>query len=165
MKEQERLSELQEARTEIQSEIAELQEAHAKETEKLDKTKERIQKQKLDLKRIDEIEAKPTLIGNKVTVDRGRFRYGHHSGEAYHTGEEKSPLCKSPGCRTQADSRTEKHRCRSHKEIGSATKETVRIQVRPWSAPHSGSGEGNDRLRSRLRTYEDVISKQSVAFL
>ena len=69
MKEQERLSELQDARTEIQSEIAELQEAHAKETEKLDKTKERIQKQKLDLKRIDEIEAKPTLIGNKVMVD------------------------------------------------------------------------------------------------
>ena len=57
MKEQERLSELQETKTEIQSEIAELQEAHAKESEKLDKTKERIQKQKLDLKRIDEIEA------------------------------------------------------------------------------------------------------------
>ena len=73
MKEQERLSELQETKTEIQSEIAELQEAHAKESEKLDKTKERIQKQKLDLKRIDEIEAKPTLIGNKVTVDKDDF--------------------------------------------------------------------------------------------
>ena len=50
-----------------------MQEAHAKESEKLDKTKERIQKQKLDLKRIDEIEAKPTLIGNKVTVDKDDF--------------------------------------------------------------------------------------------
>ena len=41
LKEQERLSELQETKTEIQSEIAELQEAHAKESKKLDKTKER----------------------------------------------------------------------------------------------------------------------------
>ena len=39
LKEQERLSELQETKTEIQSEIAELQEAHDKESEKLDKTR------------------------------------------------------------------------------------------------------------------------------
>ncbi len=50
-----------------------MQEVQAKETEKLDKAKERIQNQKLDLKRIDEIEAKPTLIGNKVTVDKDDF--------------------------------------------------------------------------------------------
>ena len=71
--EQERLSELQEAKTEIQSEIAELHQAQAEEESKLNKTKEHIQKQQLDLRRIEEIQAKPTLIGNKVTVDRDDF--------------------------------------------------------------------------------------------
>ena len=71
--EQERLSELQEAKTEIQSEIAELHQAQAEDESKLNKTKEHIQKQQLDLRRIEEIQAKPTLIGNKVTVDRDDF--------------------------------------------------------------------------------------------
>ena len=73
MMEQERLSELQEAKTEIQSEIAELHQAQAEEESKLNKTKEHVQKQQLDLQRIEEIQAKPTLIGNKVTVDRDDF--------------------------------------------------------------------------------------------
>ena len=89
MKEQERLCELQEAKTEIQSEIAELQEAQAKETEKLDKTRERIQKQKLDLKRIDEIEAKPTLIGSKVTVDKDDFDMVITAAKKHVTQEKK----------------------------------------------------------------------------
>jgi len=89
MKEQERLSELQETKTEIQSEITELQEAHARESEKLDKTKERIQKQKLDLKRIDEIEAKPTLLGNKVTVDKDDFNMVITAAKKHITQEKK----------------------------------------------------------------------------
>lgn len=67
------MSELQEAKTEIQSEIAELHQTQAEEESKLNKAKEHIQNQQLYLRRIEEIQAKPTLIGNKVTVDRDDF--------------------------------------------------------------------------------------------
>ena len=73
----------------MQAEIVDLQEAQAKEAEQLDKTKERIQKQKLDLKRIDEIEAKPTLIGNKVTVDKEDFDMVITAAKKHITQEKK----------------------------------------------------------------------------
>ena len=163
LKEQERLSELQETKTEIQSEIAELQEAHAKETEKLDKTKERIQKQKLDLKRIDEIEAKPTLIGNKVTVDREDFDMVITAAKKHITQEKK-------------ESTLQKALDAAHKMIAEL-KNTVADLTRKLSAVKAELSEyksvrgqlrtadleqENDRLRSRLRTYEDVISRNNL---
>lgn len=163
MKEQERLSELQEARTEIQSEIAELQEAHAKETEKLDKTKERIQKQKLDLKRIDEIEAKPTLIGNKVTVDRDDFDMVITAAKKHITQEKKeSALQKALDAAHKLIAELKSTVADLTRKLEAATKElseykSVRGQLRTADLEQE-----NDRLRSRLRTYEDVISRNNL---
>ena len=163
MKEQERLSELQEARTEIQSEIAELQEAHAKETEKLDQTKERIQKQKLDLKRIDEIEAKPTLIGNKVTVDRDDFDMVITAAKKHITQEKKeSALQKALDAAHKLIAELKSTVADLTRKLAAATKElseykSVRGQLRTADLEKE-----NDRLRSRLRTYEDVISRNNL---
>ena len=163
MKEQERLSELQEERTEIQSEIAELQEAHAKETEKLDKTKERIQKQKLDLKRIDEIEAKPTLIGNKVTVDRDDFDMVITAAKKHITQEKKeSALQKALDAAHKLIAELKSTVADLTRKLAAATKElseykSVRGQLRTADLEKE-----NDRLRSRLRTYEDVISRNNL---
>ena len=163
MKEQERLSELQDARTEIQSEIAELQEAHAKETEKLDKTKERIQKQKLDLKRIDEIEAKPTLIGNKVTVDRDDFDMVITAAKKHITQEKKeSALQKALDAAHKLIAELKSTVADLTRKLAAATKElseykSVRGQLRTADLEKE-----NDRLRSRLRTYEDVISRNNL---
>ena len=163
MKEQERLSELQDARTEIQSEIAELQEAHAKETEKLDKTKERIQKQKLDLKRIDEIEAKPTLIGNKVTVDRDDFDMVITAAKKHIAQEKKeSALQKALDAAHKLIAELKSTVADLTRKLAAATKElseykSVRGQLRTADLEKE-----NDRLRSRLRTYEDVISRNNL---
>ena len=163
MKEQERLSELQDARTEIQSEIAELQEAHAKETEKLDKTKERIQKQKLDLKRIDEIEAKPTLIGNKVMVDRDDFDMVITAAKKHITQEKKEPaLQKALDAAHKLIAELKNTVADLTRKLAAATKElseykSVRGQLRTADLEKE-----NDRLRSRLRTYEDVISRNNL---
>ena len=163
MKEQERLSELQDARTEIQSEIAELQEAHAKETEKLDKTKERIQKQKLDLKRIDEIEAKPTLIGNKVMVDRDDFDMVITAAKKHITQEKKeSALQKALDAAHKLIAELKSTVADLTRKLAAATKElseykSVRGQLRTADLEKE-----NDRLRSRLRTYEDVISRNNL---
>ena len=163
LKEQERLSELRETKTEIQSEIAELQEAHAKESEKLDKTKERIQKQKLDLKRIDEIEAKPTLIGNKVTVDRDDFDMVITAAKKHITQEKKeSALQKALDAAHKLIAELKSTVADLTRKLAAATKElseykSVRGQLRTADLEKE-----NDRLRSRLRTYEDVISRNNL---
>jgi len=163
MKEQERLSELQETRTEIQSEIAELQEVHAKESEKLEKTKERIQKQKLDLKRIDEIEAKPALIGNKVTVDKDDFDMVITAAKKHITQEKKeSTLQKALDAAHKLIAELKNTVADLTKKLAAATKElseykSVRGQLRTADLETE-----NDRLRSRLRTYEDVISRNNL---
>ncbi len=163
LKEQERLSELQETKTEIQSEIAELQEAHAKESEKLDKTKERIQKQKLDLKRIDEIEAKPTLIGNKVTVDRDDFDMVITAAKKHITQEKKeSALQKALDAAHKLIAELKSTVADLTRKLAAATKElseykSVRGQLRTADLEKE-----NDRLRSGLRTYEDVISRNNL---
>ena len=163
LKEQERLSELQETKTEIQSEIAELQEAHAKETEKLDKTKERIQKQKLDLKRIDEIEAKPTLIGNKVTVDKDDFDMVITSAKKHITQEKKeSALQEALDAAHKLIAELKNTIADLTKKLSVATKELAEYKSVRGQFRTADLQQENDRLRSRLRTYEDVISRNNL---
>ena len=163
MKEQERLSELQETKTEIQSEIAELQEAHAKESEKLDKTKERIQKQKLDLKRIDEIEAKPTLIGNKVTVDKDDFDMVVTAAKKHITQEKKeSALQKALDAAHKLIAELKNTVADLTRKLATATKELSEYKSVRGKLRTADLEQENDRLRSRLRTYEDVISRNNL---
>ena len=163
MKEQERLSELQETKTEIQSEIAELQEAHAKESEKLDKTKERIQKQKLDLKRIDEIEAKPTLIGNKVTVDKDDFDMVITAAKKHITQEKKeSTLQKALDAAHKLIAELKNTVADLTRKLAAATKELSEYKSVRNKLNAANVEQENERLRNRLRTYEDVISRNNL---
>lgn len=163
MKEQERLSELQETKTEIQSEIAELQEAHAKESEKLDKTKERIQKQKLDLKRIDEIEAKPTLIGNKVTVDKEDFDMVITAAKKHITQEKKeSALQKALDAAHKLIAELKNIVADLTRKLAAATKELAEYKSVRNKLNAANAEQENERLRNRLRTYEEVISRNNL---
>ena len=163
MKEQERLSELQETKTEIQSEIAELQEAHAKESEKLDKAKESIQKQKLDLKRIDEIEAKPSLIGNKVTVDKDDFDMVITAAKKHITQEKKeSTLQKALDAAHKLIAELKNTVADLTRKLAVATKELSEYKSVRGKLRTADLEQENDRLRSRLRTYEDVISRNNL---
>ena len=163
LKEQERLSELQETKTEIQSEIAELQEAHAKESEKLDKAKKRIQKQKLDLKRIDEIEAKPTLIGNKVTVDKDDFDMVITAAKKHITQEKKdSTLQKALDAAHKMIAELKNTVADLTRKLAAATKELSEYKSVRGKLRTADLEQENDRLLSRLRTYEDVISRNNL---
>ena len=163
MKEQERLSELQETKTEIQSEIAELQEAHAKESEKLDKAKERIQKQKLDLKRIDEIEAKPTLIGNKVTVDKDDFDMVITAAKKHIAQEKKeSALQKALDAAHKLIAELKNTVAVLTRKLAVATKELSEYKSVRNKLNAANVEQENERLRNRLRTYEDVISRNNL---
>ena len=163
MKEQERLSELQETKTEIQSEIAELQEAHAKESEKLDRAKERIQKQKLDLKRIDEIEVKPTLIGNKVTVDKDDFDMVITAAKKHIAQEKKeSALQKALDAAHKMIAELKNTVADLTRKLAAAIKELSEYKSVRNKLNAANVEQENERLRNRLRTYEDVISRNNL---
>lgn len=163
MKEQERLSELQETRTALQTEIQDLQEAQEKESKQLDKTKDRIKSQKLDLKRIDEIEAKPTLIGNKVTVDKEDFDMVITAAKKHITQEKKeSKLQKALDAANKIIAELKNTIADLTRKLSAATKElaeykSVRSQLRTADLEQE-----NERLRNRVHTYEKVISRNNL---
>ena len=149
MKEQERLSELQAART--------------KETEKLYETKERIQKQELDLKRIDEIEAKPTLIGNKVTVDKDDFDMVITAAKKHITQEKKeSTLQKALDAAHKLIAELKNTVADLTRKLAAATKELSEYKSVRSRLNATNMEKENNRLRNRLCTYEDVISQNNL---
>lgn len=163
MKEQERLSELQETRTAIQTEIQNLQEAQEQEARHLDKTKERIKSQKLDLKRIDEIEAKPTLIGNKVTVDKDDFDMVVTAAKKHITQEKKeSKLQKALDAAHKLIAELRSTIADLTSKLSAATKELAEYKSVRGKLRTADLEQENDRLRSRLRTYEEVISRNNL---
>ena len=143
--------------------IAELQEAHAKESEKLDKAKERIQKQKLDLKRIDEIEAKPTLIGNKVTVDKDDFDMVITAAKKHITQEKKeSTLQKALDAAHKLIAELKNTVADLTRKLAAATRELAEYKSVRNKLNAANVEQENERLRNRLRTYEEVISRNNL---
>ena len=163
MKEQERLSELQETRTAIQSEVQDLQEAQEKESKQLDKTKERIKSQKLDLKRIDEIEAKPTLIGNRVTVDKTDFDMVITAAKKHITQEKKeSVLQKALDAANKVIAELKGTIADLTRKLSAATRELAEYKSVRGQLRTANLEKENDRLRNKVRTYEDVISRNNL---
>ncbi|WP_124100026.1 plasmid recombination protein [Ruminococcus sp. Marseille-P6503] len=163
MKEQERLSELQDTRTALQSEIQDLQEAQEEESKQLDKTKERIKSQKLDIKRIDAIEAKPTLIGNKVTVDKDDFDMVVTAAKKHVTQEKKeSKLQKALDAAHKLIAELRSTIADLTSKLSEATKELAEYKSVRGRLRTADLEKENDRLRSRLHTYEEVISRNNL---
>lgn len=163
MKEQERLSELQEAKTEIQSEIAELHQAQAEEESKLNKAKEHIQNQQLYLRRIEEIQAKPTLIGNKVTVDRDDFDMVITAAKKHIIQEKKeSAFKKALDAANKLIVELKKTVADLTGKLSAATKELSEYKSVRNRLNTASIEQENERLRGRLRTYEDVISRNNL---
>ena len=161
--EQARLSELQEVKTEIQSEIAELHQAQAEEESKLNKAKEHIQKQQLDLRRIEEIQTKPTLIGNKVTVDRDDFDMVITAAKKHIIQERKeSAFKKALDATNKLIAELKKTVADLTRKLAAATKELSEYKSVRNKLSTASIEQENERLRGRLRTYEDVISRNNL---
>lgn len=69
---------------------------------------------------------------------------------------------KGTGCRKQADWRTESADHFAETTDFGANFRIVGIQVRPWQNPHRRIGTGNDRLRSKIRSYETAIERNNL---
>ena len=146
-----------------QERLSLLQEAQVKEAAKLDKTKEHIQKQKLDLKKIDEIEAKSTLIGNKITVDNDDFDMVITAAKKHITQEKKeSTLQKALDAANRLISELKATITALRKELSAVKAELSEFKSVRGKLRTADLTKENERLRSRIKTYAEVISRNNL---
>ena len=163
MKEQERLSNLQDIRTALQTEIQDLQEAQEQEARQLDKTKERIKSQKFDLKRIDEIEAKPTLIGNKVTVDKDDFDMVVTAAKKHVTQAKKEgKLQKALDTAHKLIAELRSTITDLRNQLSATSRELAELKSVRGQLRTAELVKENDRLRNKVRNYEEGISRNNL---
>ena len=118
---------------------------------------------KLDLKRIDEIEAKPTLIGNKVTVDKDDFDMVITAAKKHITQEKKeSKLQKALNTANKMITELKNTIADLTRKLTVATKELAEYKSVRNKLNTANVEQENERLRSRLRTYEEVISRNNL---
>lgn len=134
MKEQERLKELQNAHTEIN-------------------------KKSLNLQCIEKIEAKPTLWGNKFTVDRDDFDMLITAAKKYIAQEKKeNMLQKALDAANKLIDELKKMIAELTEKLTAAYKDLLRCK-----SEKEELNKENDNLRRKIHTYDDVISQNNLS--
>ena len=140
-----------------------MQRANSQEIEKLDKTKEYVQKKNLDIERIEEIVAKPTLIGNKVTVDKDDFDMVIAAAQKYVIQEKmESALQRALDAANKMIAELKKTVLDLKTKLAAAMKElsenrSVNEKIRAAELERE-----NNQLRSKIRAYDDVIDSNNL---
>ena len=122
-----------------------------KEQERVERIREDIQQTKLDLSRIDEIKARPTLIGNNVLIKQEDFDMLITASKRYAIHEKKeSALKKALDVANKLISELKNIVAELKQKLSVAYKEICDINSE------------NDRLKKRIYTYEDAISRNGL---
>ena len=162
----EHLSVLEYKREKRQEELAELTqqtEQKAQEYSALEKKVEKIQKQNVAIEAVEKIEAKPMVLSSKVTLERSEYESLSTAAKKYVVQEKKEhKLQKALDAAHKLIAELKNTVADLTRKLAAATKElseykSVRGQLRTADLEQE-----NDRLRSRLRTYEDVISRNNL---
>lgn len=129
----------------------------------LEQTIERVQQQQISIKAVEQIEAKPLPLSSKVAVEKADFQNLVTAAQKYVVQEKQEGKLKKllrEAKKTIADL---KAKIESLVTELAATKDelaqykSVRGQLR-----NNELEQENDRLRKRIRTYEDVISRNNL---
>jgi predicted nucleic acid-binding Zn-ribbon protein len=162
----EHLSVLEYKREKRQEELAELTqqtEQKAQEYFALEKKVEKIQKQNVAIEAVEKIEAKPMVLSSKVTLERSEYESLSTAAKKYVAQEKKEhKLQKALDAAHKLIAELKNTVADLTRKLAAATKElseykSVRGQLRTADLEQE-----NDRLRSRLRTYEEVISRNNL---
>ena len=138
-------------------------EKRREELAELEQTIERVQHQQISIKAVEQIEAKPLPLTSKVAVEKEDFQNLVTAAQKYVVQEKQEGKLKKllkEAKKTIADL---KAKIESLLTELSAVKEelahykSVRSQLRTADLEQE-----NDRLRKRIRTYEDVISRNDL---
>ena len=162
----EHLSVLEYKREQRTQELAELKqqtEQKAQEFSALEKKVERVQKQNVAIEAVEKIEAKPMVLSSKVTLERSEYESLSTAAKKYVAQEKReSKLQKALDAANKMIVELKNTIADLTRKLSAATKElaeykSVRGQLRPADLEQE-----HDRLRSRLRTYEEVISRNNL---
>ena len=145
MKEQERLTELQ------QNYIAE--------KENFDKAVEDIQRKKMSLESLEAIKAKPALLGDKVTVDKEDFNMLTTAAKKHIVQEKKeSVLQKALDAANRLITELKNLVLDLKQQLSEASKTFKYLQKENRNLKLE-----NDRLRAKIQAYDDIISRHNLS--
>jgi len=142
-----------------QERLADITEQTAQKTQEaaaLDKRIEKIQKQQMAVQSVDKIEVKPVPLSSKVMLERSEYESLASAAKKYITQEKK-------------ESKLQKALDAAHKliaelkaQIAALTKELFEFKSIHKKLNTIGLEQENEALRKRIRTYEDVISRNNL---
>ena len=162
----EHLSVLEYKREKRQEELAELAqqtEQKAQEYSALEKKVEKIQKQNVAIEAVEKIEAKPMVLSSKVTLERSEYESLSTAAKKYVAQEKKEhKLQKALDAANKIIAELKNTIADLTRKLAAATKELAEYKSVRNKLNAANVEQENERLRNRLRTYEDVISRNNL---
>ena len=162
----EHLSVLEYKREKRQEELAELTqqtEQKAQEYSALEKKVEKIQKQNVAIEAVEKIEAKPMVLSSKVTLERSEYESLSTAAKKYVAQEKKEhKLQKALDAAHKLIAELKSTVADLTRKLAAATKELAEYKSVRSKLNAANVEQENERLRNRLRTYEDVISRNNL---
>lgn len=133
-----------------------------KEQERLKEINEHIRQKKVDLKRIDEIKAKPSVIGNKITLDKNDFDLLITVAKQHVVQEKKeSALKKALEKANRLIVELKNIITDLQQKLAEASKELLKLNF--LRKENRKLIEENDRLKDKIQAYDDVISRHNLS--
>ena len=162
----EHLSVLEYKREKRQEELAELTqqtEQKAQEFSALEKKVEKIQKQNVAIEAVEKIEAKPMVLSSKVTLEHSEYESLSIAAKKYVVQEKKEhKLQKAMDAAHKLIAELKNTIADLTKKLAAATKELSEYKSVRNKLNAANVEQENERLRNRLRTYEEVISRNNL---
>ena len=162
----EHLSVLEYKREKRQEELAELTqqtEQKAQEYSALEKKVEKIQKQNVAIEAVEKIEAKPMVLSSKVTLERSEYESLSTAAKKYVAQEKKEhKLQKALDAAHKLIAELKNTVADLTRKLAATTKELAEYKSVRNKLNAANVEQENERLRNRLRTYEDVISRNNL---
>ena len=162
----EHLSVLEYKREKRQEELAELTqqtEQKVQEFSALEKKVEKIQKQNVAIEAVEKIEAKPMVLSSKVTLERSEYEILTIAAKKYVVQEKKEhKLQKMLDAANKLIAELKNTVADLTKKLAAATKELSEYKSVRNKLNAANVEQENERLRNRLRTYEEVISRNNL---
>ena len=152
-----------EQRTQELAELTHQTEQKAQEFSALEKKVERVQKQNVAIEAVEKIEAKPMVLSSKVTLERSEYESLSTAAKKYVAQEKKeSKLQKALDAANKMIIELKNTITDLTRKLSAATKELAEYKSVRGQLRTADLEQENDRLRSRLRTYEEVISRNNL---
>ena len=162
----EHLSVLEYKREKRREELAELTqqaEQKAQEVSALEKKVEKIQKQNVAIEAVEKIEAKPMVLSSKVTLERSEYESLSTAAKKYVAQEKKEhKLQKALDAANKMIAELKNTVADLTRKLSAVKAELSEYKSVRGKLRTADLEQENDRLRSRLRTYEDVISRNNL---